>query len=369
MKIINSLYLHFPFCQHLCNYCDFYKHKLVEVQQIVDFEEQLSKQLEYHEQYLANNGFNIGELETLYLGGGTPSLWGKSGTNFFNYLLTNGKIKLASNCEFTLEVDPDAWSEEELDSWIELGVNRFSIGSQAFVDKFIGIMDRTHKLADVEKTIKYFSDRKLNFSVDLMLGLPSSEDRNLEEELTNLLEYKPNHISVYILKTRSNYPLNSQLPNDEQVRNEYLLTSKILKDNSYDHYEVSNFARDGFYSKHNRKYWDYQSVAGIGPNASGLLVKDDHAIRYQWKPKSIGVTEEIIADDSLLIEKLFLGLRSNSSFNLKALLGDKLDYEALLNQWTVSHYLLPGSTPTDLKLTPLGYLMCDSLIDDVFKAD
>ncbi len=368
MKLISSLYIHFPFCRHLCNYCDFYKHKLDDASQIKEFEGLLSEQFDWHENYLEQKSFALGELESLYLGGGTPSLWGDAGIQFMQSLLKTGKIKLATDCEFTLEVDPDAWSEQEIDGWIHLGVNRFSIGSQAFSDKFIKTMDRTHKLADVEKTIKYFSERNLNHSVDLMLGLPYSEERKLEEELRNLLSYHPNHISVYILKTRKNYSLSEKLPDDDLVRNEYLVTSKLLTEAGYDHYEVSNFARDGFYSKHNLKYWAYESVAGIGPNATGLLVEDDKAIRYQWKSVSMGVQEEVVEGEALIIEKLFLGLRSKSHFNLLSLLpGNESIFNRLCEQWKKQGYLAPEATIENLKLSPLGYLMCDSLIDDVFK--
>lgn len=365
MKPVTSLYLHFPFCKHLCNYCDFYKHKLESKSQIVAYEAQLSEQIDLHCDYLRGKGFQVEKLESLYIGGGTPSLWGRSGAIYLKE-----RFSLQENCEFTIEVDPDAWSEEEIDHWLSIGVNRFSIGVQAFSSDYLTVMDRTHTLSNVEKTIKYFSERKLNFSVDLMLGLPNVSARNLRQELDDLLKYSPNHFSVYILKTRKNYPHNRLIPNDEVVRSEYLFVAEYLKKQGYDHYEVSNFAKKGFKSRHNLKYWSYESVAGIGPNATGLLVSKDHAIRYQWKNQALGVIEEILKDESLIIEKLFLGLRHHCNFNITNIFTEKkqlASMKQLVEVWKKLKYIDEDSSVSCLNLTELGFLMCDSLLDDIFR--
>ena len=368
MKTISSLYIHFPFCKHLCNYCDFFKHKLENTNQVDEFETFFSKQLDLHETYLKENGYKLEALETLYIGGGTPSLWGERGAIYLESLFQNKRLSLKESCEFTVEVDPDAWNESEVLRWQSIGVNRFSIGSQAFSDKYISRMDRTHCLADVIKTVKYFSDRNLNYSVDLMLGLPDSETRDIETELRELLRFEPKHLSVYILKTRANYPLKNNLPVEDFTRDEYLKVSAVLKSFNYKHYEVSNFAREGFESKHNLKYWEYQSVAGLGPNATGLIVNDTAAIRYQWKSISLGVTDEKLVGSSLLIEKLFLGLRFHNGFDFETLFpNENKSFVKLYKKWTESGYLENYSSTHEIYLSALGYLMCDSLIDDVFK--
>jgi oxygen-independent coproporphyrinogen-3 oxidase len=340
--------------------------------QVIAFEKKLEHQFRLHEEYLTLKGFRLSPLHTFYIGGGTPSLWGKRGVEFIHDLFQKNIISLRNENEFTIEVDPDAWSESEIEKWIDLGVNRFSIGVQAFSDKFMQIMDRTHSLADVKKTLDFFSQRNLNFSVDLMIGLPHSEDRDLSSELSELIKYHPNHFSVYILKTRKNYPLKVQLPSDDLIRDEYLKVCNILKSFGYEQYEVSNFARDGFFSKHNMNYWHYQSVAGIGPNATGLLVSDEGnvATRYQWKSVGQGVSEEVLRGTSLIIEKLFLGLRFKHGFNPYELFrreSDALILNQLFLDWKEKGYLAEKSKKDELYLTSLGYLMCDSLIDDIFK--
>jgi len=370
MNEITSAYIHFPFCQHLCNYCDFYKHKLENVEQIVDFESKLDMHFKLHKDFLKTKNARLGPLETLYIGGGTPSLWKISGIEYLKQKIDLKTFELSSNCEFTIEIDPDTWTEDEIEGWLSIGVNRFSIGSQAFSEKYIKLMDRTHLISDVVKTVKYFSERKLNFSVDLMLGLPDSKSRDVLAELDDLLLFNPNHISVYILKARANYPLKLKLPDDESVRLEYLAVCNKLKAYGFDHYEVSNFARDGFYSKHNLQYWNYKSVAGFGPNATGIVIEKEKAIRYQWKSIGVGVSEEVIQDSSLMIEKIFLGLRFKNDFNLSELFSkekEKKVLEEIIDQWKKVGYIEENSEVSAIKVTSLGYLMNDTLINDVFK--
>ena len=141
MKKISSLYLHFPFCRHLCNYCDFYKHKLESQDQIKDFENLLDKQIKKHAELLNKYHYGFDNLESLYIGGGTPSLWSTKGPRFLkNYLFSHDDINLAKDCEFTIEIDPGVWTSEEVAEWTKLGVNRFSIGAQSFDDQFLKIM-------------------------------------------------------------------------------------------------------------------------------------------------------------------------------------------------------------------------------------
>lgn len=370
MNKMKSLYLHFPFCQHLCNYCDFYKHKLLDQEQVNDFERLLLEQIVYHKNFLEEQGLELAELDTIYIGGGTPSLWKGRGVHFLKGFFRDNNITLSDNVEFTIEVDPDTWTESEIDEWLSLGVNRFSIGSQAFTSELLKVMDRTHVLADVERTLKFMHDRALNFSVDLMLGLPNSNTRDIEDELSRILSYEPNHLSIYILKARKKYPLIDQLPKDERIRDEYLRVSRFLTGRGYEHYEVSNFAKNKCYSRHNLKYWEYQSVGALGSNATGLIVRKNKALRYHWKSKSVGIVTEEIAGDSLIVEKLFLGLRNFRGIDLKTLFPAKDftdEITELYSSWMRQGYLTEASSEQWFQLTALGYLMSDSLMDDIFK--
>lgn len=366
---INSLYIHFPFCQHLCNYCDFYKHKLENKEQVLTYESFLLSQWEEHKKLLKENNFKMGKLETLYLGGGTPSLWKLEGVRFLEKFLKDHQLKFTDDYEFTLEVDPGTWTIDEIKAWMQLGVNRFSIGSQAFSSEYLKVMDRAHSLDEVKETLGYMRDLKANFSVDLMLGLPEGgTPRDLKSELDTLLDFNPSHLSVYILKARKNYPLYSKLPDDDQTGDEYLFVSKYLLNHGFTHYEVSNFAKNKKYSKHNLKYWDYQSVACLGANATGLLVKEDSSLRYQWKAKRIGFETEELEGDSFLIEKIYMGIRCFHGINLLELFPNQsLSLEKILKAWDRSGYLKGELDIAKVKLSPKGYLMCDSLMDDLFR--
>lgn len=371
MQDVRSLYIHFPLCMHLCNYCDFYKKKLQTIDQVSEFEKLFLKQWTTHLEFLHANDRRMIELETLYIGGGTPSLWKTRGAIFMQDLMAKNKINFTTDHEYTIEVDPGTCSNEDLDAWIETGVNRFSVGVQAYSNTLLKLMDRQHLTSDVDNLLKYLGENSLNFSVDLMIGLPSDQPRDIESEISALIDHGAKHFSVYILKTRKNYVHASDMPEDDLVRREYLFVCELLANRGFEQYEISNFAKPGFESKHNKKYWDYSEVAAIGPNSTGLLVVDEIAKRYQWKSLSDGYQVEEISGESLVIEKLFLGLRRTDGINLTELFPSNSDLEkieALKANWATQGYLIQeNSAPGIVRLAPLGYLMCDSVIDDIFK--
>lgn len=374
MDEISSLYIHFPFCVKLCNYCDFFKHVLEDSPQLKNsqldsFEELFLSQWEKSNGFLQEQGRMIGELETLYLGGGTPSLWQSRGAKFLGDFLNYKKIKLKHDCEFTLEVDPGTCTEEDIDAWMKIGVNRFSVGVQGYDRELLVLMDRSHGIEDIDKLLNILKRKKANFSVDLMIGLPHKDTRNIEAEIISLSRFNPSHFSVYILKARKNYLHYEKLPIDEIIRSEYLMVCEKLQTLGFEQYEVSNFARNGKKSRHNQRYWDYAEVAAIGSNATGLIVNDEDSIRYQWKSSSAGFQVENISGSSLMIEKLFLGIRNSKGMNLWKFFDVEPTHTGLnklFEQWKSLGYLGSAATLGALVLSPEGYLMSDSLIDDLF---
>lgn len=355
---------------HLCNYCDFYKKKLVAIDQIEEFEKLFCKEWDIHEKFLQGNKRELTSLDTLYLGGGTPSLWKARGAKFLKDFLDSKNIKRESDIEFTIEVDPGTCEESDLDAWMSSGVNRFSIGLQAYSNPLLKLMDRKHTISEANKLFKYLKSKSANFSVDLMIGLPTDKPRDLVSEIETIIQFGASHFSVYILKNRKNYIHAEKMPEDERVRSDYLLVCETLKKNGFKHYEVSNFAKPGFESKHNQKYWDYTEVAALGPNASGLLVSDSSATRYQWKSQSAGFQTEVVEGQSLIIERIFLGLRSSKGMNLFCTFTKSSDQKQLLslmNNWESEGYLETYNEDGSIVLSSLGFLMCDSLIDDIFK--
>lgn len=365
MTQVTSLYLHIPFCRHLCNYCDFYKRKLeAPAQQFEEFHRFLDESFERHDRLMEETMVSWGPLETVYLGGGTPSLWGITGAAYFkeNFLK---RFALAPLAEFTMEVDPGTWNEELIREWEALGMNRISIGSQTLDPQFLSVMDRDHSEQEVLELLGYCQRRDLNFSLDFLLGLPFSKEkaRNITAELERLLAFGPKHISLYILNARSKYPHAAAMPDDEFIREEYLLVSELLRARGFHHYEVSNFALPGFESRHNLKYWRTESVAALGPTGTGLFVKGpEEALRYKWKVGRAEVELEPLGKKELSLERAYLALRTSEGWRPQ---NGSPRMEKVAASWTSFGY---GKWDGQrMRLNSLGFLMLDSLMDDLFR--
>lgn len=365
MTHVSSLYLHVPFCKHLCNYCDFYK-KLYEPgsNQIEDFHQFLDQSWIQHEKLMHQQGVQWSELETLYLGGGTPSLWGIDGAKFLGNWLID-RLKLKTDAEFTMEVDPGTWTQEMILAWKDQGLNRISIGTQTLDPNFIKIMDRSHSLNESYDLLSYCQKNDWNFSLDFLLGLPYSREkkRDIEAELTSLLKYKPKHISLYILNARSKYPHIQAMPDDEFIREEYLFVSEFLRSQGFIHYEVSNFGLPGFEAKHNVKYWRGEAVAALGPTGTGYVpFSNSQALRYKWKVSKAEMELENLGPEELKLEEAYLSLRTNhgwkpSSPNSKIL--------EVFSKWQTQGY--GHQSEGKMILNSLGFVMLDSLMDDLFR--
>jgi oxygen-independent coproporphyrinogen-3 oxidase len=346
----------------LCNYCDFYKHKLKDKNDIEKYEQYLDLQYTENLKFLKTQNYSLSELETIYIGGGTPSLWGISGASFLK------RLNILPNAEFTLEIDPGTWTVDEFNSWTDVGVNRISVGIQSFNEKFLKIMDREHTMQEAKELLNFLKARNVNFSVDLMLGLPNSKamSRDVLSEIVELMTYEPSHFSVYILKTRSNYAHKDDLPDEDYISDEYLDVCNFLEKNGYYQYEVSNFAKVGCESKHNKKYWNYEPVAALGANATGLLTGKDWSIRYQWKPSGEGCTTEKLEATSLKIEQIYMMLRVKNGLKDNYFVGNNLiKFQALKRTWSDRGYI--KSQADGVSLSAQGYLVIDSLMDDMFK--
>ena len=362
---INSLYLHFPFCKHLCNYCDFYKkvpqNSEIELQ---EFHQYLNKAALEHKKLLEENQSYWSPLKTLYIGGGTPSLWGVEGSIFLKSFLHNQGIFLDKNCEFTLEVNPASWSEESIAAWEAIGVNRFSLGVQTLNKNSLKYLDRIHSIDDVLETLEFFKTKKVNYSMDFMLGLPYSEQsaRNVKDELSLALRYDPSHFSVYILTVKENYTYFAGLPSEEWIQKEYLETADFLKENNFNHYEVSNFSLINKESQHNLNYWKSQSVAALGASATGFL--SEQKIRYKWKTKAAIIEKEFLSEESFKLEHIYMKLRTNLGIE-KKFFPQTDEFNELISKWEKDELIVSGQEK--IVATTSGYLLLDSLINDLFN--
>lgn len=363
MEEIKSLYIHFPFCRHLCNYCDFYKSIKENDKELTEFEELFTAMSKNHNGILVDNRAVMNTLETLYIGGGTPSLWGAEGAKFLSKWMQDNGISLDKENEFTLEVNPGAWTDDGLRAWRNIGVNRYSLGIQSLNPNFLKIIDRVHNVDDVHETLKYFNKGNYNFSVDFMIGLPFSEkyNRDIISELTEILAYNPSHISLYILTVPKHYKYYDELPEEEWISDEYIKVSQFLSLNGFEHYEVSNFAKKSKASEHNLNYWRMKSVAALGPSATGYIQNSRY--RYKWKTKSAEVVEEKLSEDEFQIERLYMNLRSSVGFPvIDPYWGDLSSYVSRLKKDGLA--MIRGD---EFVLTSRGFLILDSIMDEIFK--
>lgn len=260
--MIKSMYVHIPFCNNICNYCDFckmYYDRLLSVQYIMS----LAKEIQTNYQ---------GEtLKTIYIGGGTPSiLQDKDLTILFNCL---DKIKLTDHYEFTFECNIEDIDESLLKYLKQHRINRLSIGVQSFNNKILTILGRNTDINVKEKVMlakKYFT----NINLDFIYGLKEETLQDLEQDLKNFLDLDVTHISTYSLILEEHTKLkvdNYEEIDDDINRKMYDLIRKILQNKGFKQYEISNFSKPGYESKHNLVYWNNEKYYGFGLGASGYI--------------------------------------------------------------------------------------------------
>ncbi len=263
-----GLYLHIPFCNGKCAYCDFYS-AFTNEELIDSYTTALIREIKQW-------GGKINRpIDTIYLGGGTPSLLNHRLVPILRAVYEN--FNVLKDTEITLELNPADNILEILQNAKTAGVNRISIGAQSGSDAELLTLCRRHTAKDTETAV--LTARGLGFnniSLDLMLGLPDSNCDTLKNSLDFLLNLKPEHISAYILKIEENtkfYKLKNtlNLPDDDAVGDQYLFICEYLENKGFYHYEISNFCKENNASSHNLKYWKCQEYLGIGPSAHSFL--------------------------------------------------------------------------------------------------
>lgn len=262
-----GIYLHIPFCKQACTYCNFhfttslrYKDHLVKA---------LAKEAEAERDYLAGETLN-----TLYFGGGTPSILTSADLHFIlEHLYKNYMV--APDAEITLEANPDDVTVEKVRDWKRLGINRLSIGIQSFFEEELQWMNRAHNSHQAKACIENAYKAGINnLSIDLIYGSPLLSDEMWEQNVATAISCNITHLSCYALTVEEKTPLHKnislkkgvEVDSDKQAR-QFLQLMQWLRDAGYQHYEVSNFAKPGFRSRHNSSYWKGVSYLGLGPSA------------------------------------------------------------------------------------------------------
>ena len=269
-----GIYIHIPFCKQKCYYCDFVSYANKE-EKIQEYIECLQKEIEMESEKYKNEEY---EITTIYIGGGTPSFIDASYIErIINTIKQN--YKLYENPEITIEVNPGTINEEKIKKYKDIGINRISIGLQTTKDNLLKQIGRIHTYEEFLNCYKIVKKIGIdNINVDLMLGLPNQTLEDLKESLIEVINLKPNHISLYSLILEENTILEkmvsknmTKLPEEDLEREMYWTTKNILEENGYIHYEISNFSKKGYESKHNLNCWGQKEYLGFGVAAHSYI--------------------------------------------------------------------------------------------------
>ena len=358
-----GIYVHIPFCTRKCRYCDFYS-----VTGFGDLTADFLSALTT-EVYLRSKSVEDLCFDTLYIGGGTPSLLSSRELKRLLKVL-NTLSTVRTEFEITIEVNPGTLSEEGLEQYREMGFNRVSIGVQSFNDDELSLLGRIHTgrvgAAIVESAQKSFS----NVNIDLIFGLPGQNSQEWERTLETTAALRPQHISAYMLSWSPRTPIGKQIlegalrrPEEEVSAECYLLTHDFLTHKGYDHYEISNFAMPGYRCRHNEGYWTGSPYIGLGPSAHSFLngkrswnTTDIQEYIFVLSQNRLPVNGEEYPDhEQRALEKLVLNLRRKEGIPLEYLKGNGSCLESLV------HDDLARLNDDVLQLTPKGFLVADEV--------
>jgi oxygen-independent coproporphyrinogen-3 oxidase len=321
-----GIYIHIPFCKQACHYCDFhfstslkYRHEMVHA---------LVKELALQKHYL--NGQTI---ETIYFGGGTPSLLNAGEINLIIDTISQ-LHSVTADTEITLEANPDDLHQQAVQALRQTPVNRFSIGIQSFFDEDLQWMNRAHRSNEAEAAVMRAQDAGFeNITVDLIYGYPLLTDAKWQQNMTKVFAMQVPHVSAYSLTVEPRTALasfikNKKQPpvNDQQSADQFLILMDAMQLKGFEHYEISNFSKPGQYSRHNTNYWRGVKYLGIGPSAHSF-----NGDTRQWnianntkylaglEQSTIPAETEILTEENRLNEYIMTSLRTQWGLQLSKL--------------------------------------------------
>ena len=313
-------------------------------------------------------------LKTLYFGGGTPSLLSPEQINSVLEL-----FNLSENTEITVELNPETVDFQYLLDLKNIGINRLSFGCQTFNDEVLRFIGRRHNSQDVKNAVKYSKDAGFeNISLDFIYGLPNQTIEMFENDLKTAIKLDISHISLYGLKIdedcyfAKNPPEN--LPDEDIQADMYLKAIEILKQNDFEHYEISNFSKKGFNSKHNMNYWNNNTYYGFGCSAHGYengvrYANETDLEKYIQNP-IIPKESHTLTDQEKLEEEIFLGFRRMSGINIEEI-NKKFNidflqkYKKILEKYTSLNYL--EKTDGNFKLTNNSVLISNVILSEFIE--
>lgn len=371
-----GIYIHIPFCRQACNYCNFhfttsltYKNELIAA---------LLKEIDIQRNYL---GIEI--IETIYFGGGTPSLLEISELKSILKKIYS-TFQITGNAEITLEANPDDITHEKLYGWKTCGINRLSIGVQSFFEEDLQWMNRAHTAQQAVDNLQLAVDSFNNITIDLIYGIPGLTNEKWKENVEKAIAFHIPHLSCYALTVESKTPLQKLITNGKleninpyQQSEQFILLMQWLEEAGYEHYEISNFAKTGLRSKHNSSYWQGKKYLGLGPSAHSFdgnsrqwNVTNNNIYINALKKNSLSFEKEILTDMQKMNEYIMTSLRTSEGLDLNLFEKKfgKENKERLLNSGKkhIDGRKMIYSKSDYLKLTKEGKLFADGIASDLF---
>jgi oxygen-independent coproporphyrinogen-3 oxidase len=373
---VAGIYLHIPFCRQACTYCNF--HFATSLRYKGEMVEALCAEIALQKDFLCGE-----RVDTVYFGGGTPSLLSVADIDALMQKL-HAYFAISPEAEVTLEANPDDISMGILKSWGQTGINRLSVGIQSFFEEELRWMNRAHNAAQAHRCIGEIKEARFsNFSIDLIYGSPLLSDAMWKRNVEKAVAYGVPHLSCYALTVEERTPLHKQIlqkkkpdiEGDKQAE-QFQNLMHWLAQGGYEHYEVSNFAKPGYRSRHNSSYWQGVPYLGLGPSAhsyNGATRQWNIANNQQYiqaiHTGVIPAETETLTDVQKLNEYLMISLRTKEGLDLK-FLEETWDIEKveLILKKAVPYVANRKLRQTDgkLQLTANGMLLADGIAADLF---
>lgn len=318
-----GIYLHIPFCKKACHYCDF--HFSTSPQYKDQMLSSLRNEIILRTPYLAKES-----IETIYFGGGTPSVLSADEIHSLIDEITS-RFEVRNDAEITLEANPDDLNAQKVKELRQTPVNRFSIGVQSFFDEDLKWMNRAHNSNEAESSVKRVQDAGFeNITVDLIYGFPLLNEVKWNQNIQKLIDFQIPHISSYSMTVEPKTALASfikkgkeQAMNESQSSAQFLTLIKRLTEAGFDHYEISNFAKPGMYSRHNSNYWEGVNYLGIGPSAHSFNgesrqwnIANNHRYMQEIQQNKIPAESEYLTPENRINEYIMTSLRTSKGLSL-----------------------------------------------------
>ncbi|SDE44669.1 oxygen-independent coproporphyrinogen-3 oxidase [Mucilaginibacter pineti] len=370
-----GFYIHIPFCKQACHYCDF--HFSTSVKYKDEMLHALIKEIQLQKNYL--NGETI---ETIYFGGGTPSVLEAGEISRIINTITELHT-VASNAEITLEANPDDLNEAKVKALRKTDVNRFSIGIQSFFDDDLIWMNRAHRSNQAEASVKRVQDAGFqNITADLIYGYPLLSDTKWKQNLDKLFELSIPHVSAYSMTVEPQTALaafinkKKQPPmNDQQSAAQFMVLMQAMTDHGFEHYEISNFCTPGNYSRHNSNYWQGVKYLGIGPSAHSYNsearqwnIANNAKYMQEIESGKLPAETEELTEENRLNEYIMTSIRTIWGLNLNRLntiaKGSADELQKAARSYFDKEWIIQKDDT--ILLTPTGKLYADNIASGLF---